>query len=216
LFVLSNRVLFNFFTHNNLSKNHFPIDDVVVSEEKIKTFITLFLADDLVAFFSLKLSKNDYDSFEELDWLLDLKDYLPEEAIYKMTSQVFSKLDFALSQMSAGGDTFSNIIYIKFKSFYDLLSHFRTVETDQKISQLLSLIIPYYEKKINVQFFTPVIQSMAYYNAFDENIKKTLDRNRAAVTVFTGEVGDNKPFAGVSVLIGIICAFLPLLVSKCS
>ncbi len=79
LFVLSNRILFNFFTHNNLARNHFQNYNLTISEEKMKQFIGLFLADDLISFFILKLSKTSYDDLEELDLLLGLKRYFPEE-----------------------------------------------------------------------------------------------------------------------------------------
>jgi hypothetical protein len=219
LFVLSNRVLFNFFTHSNLSKNHFSSYNGFVSDEKIKPFISLFLADDLISFFSFKLSKNTNDDLEELDFLLDLKEYFPEDILLKMSSLVFSKLDFAISQMAVGSNDFSNIDYIKFRSFYDLLSHFRAVETDNKIRKLLSLVVEYYTKKDNLEFFTSVIQSMAYYTyytAFDENINETLASNRTAVTVFTGDIDDTKPIATASILIGLFCAVIPFLVTKCS
>jgi hypothetical protein len=216
LFVLSNRVLFNFFTHSNLSKNHFSSYNSFVSDEKIKPFISLFLADDLISFFSFKLSKNTNDDLEELDFLLDLKEYFPEDILLKMSSLVFSKLDFAISQMAVGSNDFSNIDYIKFRSFYDLLSHFRAVETDNKIRKLLSLVVEYYTKKDNIEFFTSVIQSMAYYTAFDENINETLASNRTAVTVFTGDIDDTKPIATASILIGLFCAVIPFLVTKCS
>lgn len=216
LFVLSNRVLFNFFTQNNLSKNHFPSYNRIVSEEKIKHFIGVFLADDLISFFGFKLSKNGYDSLEELDFLLDLKGYLPEESIYKMTSLVFSKLDFAVSQMAVGSNDFSNIDYIKFRSFYDLLSHFKAVETDRKMRKLLSLVVEFYTKKENLEFFTSVIQSMAYYTAFDEKINETLTNNRAAVSVFTVDADDTKPITVASIFIGLFCAVIPFLVTKCS
>lgn len=167
LFLMSNRVLFNFATHNNFSKNHFLNYSRTVSEEKIKHFIAVFLADDLISAFSLKLTKNTYSCFEELDYLLGQKAYLPEEIIYKITSSVFSKLDFAIYQLSVSkSNDFSNIIYIRYRTFYDLLSHFRTVEADQKISSLLSFVIEFYQKKTNEEFFTSVIQSMAFLHCF--------------------------------------------------
>nr|WP_315200471.1 hypothetical protein [uncultured Flavobacterium sp.] len=217
LFLISNRVLFNFVTHNNFSKNHFSNYSHTVSEEKIKHFIAVFLADDLISFFSLKLTKNTYSCFEELDYLLDLKRYLPEETIYKMTSLVFSKLDFAVSQLSfSNSKDFSNIAYIRYRTFYDLLSHFRRVETDQKISSLLSFVIEFYQKKRNEEFFTSVIQSMAFYTAFDENINETLVKNREIVSVFKEDAGNPKTRPLASILIGLICAIIPFLVTKCS
>ncbi|MBF4519523.1 hypothetical protein IRZ71_24555 [Flavobacterium sp. ANB] len=216
LFVLSNRILFNFFTHNNFSRNHFSNYDLAVSDEKIKHFIAFFLADDLISFFSLKLSKGWFHYLEELDFLLDLKRYFPEEVIYKMRSLVFSKLDFAISQLTVlERKEFSNIAYIKHRTFYNLLSHFTTVESDQKISNLLSLVIKFYIKKTNTVFFTSVIQSMAFYRAINENINEVLAKNGAAV--YKPELKqDKKTHPAFSIFIGLICAIIPFLVSRCS
>lgn len=217
LFLLSNRVLFNFFTKNNLSKNHFPASSGFVSDEKVKHFIAVFLADDLLSFFSLKLSTNTYNDLEELDCLLDAKNFLPEETIYKMASLVFSKLDFAINQLSVTKSSdFSNIIYIRYTTFYRLLTHFRTFETDHKISDLLSLVIVFYQKKTNDSFFTAVIQSMAFYIAFDENVNEILVNNRASVTVFTSDGDPTKKPVLASIVIGLLCAVIPFLVTKCS
>lgn len=82
LFVLSNRVLFNFLNQSNFSKNNFSDYNLTVSAENIKHFISIFLADDLVSFFGLKLSKSWFHYLEDLDQLLDFKRYFPEEVIY--------------------------------------------------------------------------------------------------------------------------------------
>ncbi|PJJ10132.1 hypothetical protein CLU83_3523 [Flavobacterium sp. 1] len=217
LFLMSNRTLFNFLSKNNLSKNNFPVSNGFVSDEKVKGFIAVFLADDLLSFFSLKLSTNTYNDLEELDYLLDAKNYLPEEIIYKMASLVFSKLDFSINQLCVTySNDFSNIIFIRYTTFYGLLTHFRTFETDQKISDLLSLVIVFYQKKIDDSFFTAVIQSMAFYKAFDENVNETLIKNRASVTVFTSDGDPTKKPVLVSILIGLICAVIPFLATKCS
>lgn len=217
LFLLSNRILFNFFTYNNFSKNHFSNYNLTVSDEKMKDFIALFLADDLIAFFSLKLSKSWYHYLEELDLLLGLRRYFPEEIIYKMSLLLFSKLDFAISQLTVlTTKEFSNIVYIKYSTFYDLLSHFTTVESDQKISTLLSLVIEFYNKKTNTVFFTSVIQSMAFYKAFNKNINETLAKNSNAVSVFIEDVDNVKTSPVFNIIIAVTCAIIPFLVSKCS
>ncbi|MEN2400853.1 hypothetical protein GKZ90_0013795 [Flavobacterium sp. MC2016-06] len=214
LFIMSNRIFFNFFTNNNFSKDYFSNHDLAVSDEKMKHFIALFLADDLISIFSLKLSKSWYHYLEELDFLLDLKRYFPEEIIYKMGLLIFSKLDFAIYQLAVlKTNEFSNILYIKYKTFYDLLSHFTTVELDQKISNLLSLVIEFYKKKANVNFFTCVIQSMAFYNAFNENINDTLAKNRNVVSVFIEEDREKRRDA-IFVIIVIVFCFIAFVVGK--
>jgi len=217
LFVMSNRVFFNFFTHNNFSEDYFSNDNLIVSDEKIKDFITLFLAEDLISFFSLKLSKSWYHYLEELDFLLDLKTYFPEEVIYKMASLVFSKLDFAISQLRVlSSNDISSISYIQHKTFYYLLSHFATIELDRKMSNLLSLVIKFYEKKTNILFFTCVVKSMAFYNDFNGNITKILIQNRDAVSKFKDDAGNDKVDTATSLVIAVVCVVIFFLLIKCS
>jgi len=217
LFVMSNRVFFNFFTHNNFSEDYFSNDNLIVSDEKIKHFITLFLAEDLISFFSLKLSKSWYHYLEELDFLLDLKTYFPEEVIYKMASLVFSKLDFAISKLRVlSSNDISSISYIQHKTFYYLLSHFATIELDRKMSNLLSLVIKFYEKKTNILFFTCVVKSMAFYNDFNGNITKILIQNRDAVSKFKDDAGNDKVDTATSLVIAVVCVVIFFLLIKCS
>jgi hypothetical protein len=217
LFVMSNRVFFNFFTHNNFSEDYFSNDNLIVSDEKIKHFITLFLAEDLISFFSLKLSKSWYHYLEELDFLLDLKTYFPEEVIYKMASLVFFKLDFAISQLRVlSSNDISSISYIQHKTFYYLLSHFATIELDRKMSNLLSLVIKFYEKKTNILFFTCVVKSMAFYNDFNGNITKILIQNRDAVSKFKDDAGNDKVDTATSLVIAVVCVVIFFLLIKCS
>ena len=218
LFIISNRVLFNFFTHNNFSKDFFLNYNLTVSDEKIKHFIALFLVEDLISFFTLKLSKSTYENLEELDFLLDLKRYFSEEIIYKMSLLAFSKLDFAVSKLSVmkKGSEVSAISYIKYRTFYDLLSHFTSVELDKRISELLSLVIKFYKKNINIQFFTSVIRSMAFYKAFNESINDTLVKNRDGVSVFREDVDNVEASPIMKIILAVICVLIPFLVTKCS
>ena len=205
LFIVSNRIFFNFFTHNNFSKNHFLNYNGTVSDEKVKHFIALFLADDLISFFSLKLAKSWNEYLEELDLLLHLKRYFPEEIIYKMGLLVFSQLDFAVSQLAVSNTTeFSNISYIKYRTFYDLLSHFTSVELDQKMGNLLLLVVGSYKKKTNIIFFTSVIESMAFYNAFSENMNKALVKNRDLLFGLKEDPGNEKMHLSIKIIIVVV------------
>ncbi|WP_289665308.1 hypothetical protein [Flavobacterium panacagri] len=217
LFVISNRILFNFFTNNNRIENHFQDDNLNVSEEKMKHFISLFLADDLISFFSQKLSKGWYHYLEELDLLVKFKRYFPEEINYKMSSLIFSKLDFAIYKLSVlENNKVSDIAYIKHRTFYELLSHFASIELDQKITNLLSLVIDFYKKKTNIVFWNSVIKSMAFYTAFDDSINEILFKNSDAVSI-TGKYFSNADRSpAMRVLIAAICVIIPFLVTKCS
>ncbi|OXE97631.1 hypothetical protein B0A79_21390 [Flavobacterium piscis] len=213
LFVMSNLVLFNFLNHNNVSKNNVSNYNLTVSDEKIKEFIALFLTDDLISFFSLKLSKNSYNDLEELDAVLDLKRYFPEDIIYKMGLLLYSKLDFAISQLNVSTtNEFSNIAYIRHSAFYDLLSHFATIELDQKMVVLLNLVADNYEKMTNIVFFSSVIKSMASYNAFLEGISKLLIEGREILMRPKEKKGDENDelflvIKIISVIVFLLIAF---------
>ena len=212
LFVMSNSIFLNFFAQNKFSKEYFFNNNLSISDEKVKYFITLFLADDLISFFSLKLSKNTFENLEELDFLLDFKRYFSEEIIYKMTLLVFSKLDFAVSQLAiVDTNTYSAIIYIKFKAFYCLLSHFATIESDRKMSKLLSLVIKFYNKDTSSAFLGSVIKSMAFYNAFNENITKILAENSDAIPPVLEENVENAKMPPVVKIIIAIMVFAVIL-----
>lgn len=214
LFVMSNRILFNFFTNKNLSENQFLHYNRTVSDEKMKQFMGLFLAEDLLSFFSFKLSKGWFHYLEELDFLLGFKKYFSEELIYKMGSLVFSKLDFAIYQLAVSNtNKFSNIDFIKHRTFYCVLSHFTTLESDQKISKLLSLVIKLYNQKRNIPFFISVLQSMTSYKAFNENVNEVLIEYSNAVSL------NSKKFESFylrNITVVIIIILSSVLISKCS
>ncbi|MBW1656901.1 hypothetical protein [Flavobacterium quisquiliarum] len=216
LFVMSNSIFFNFFAQNKFSKKYIFNNDLFISDEKVKHFITLFLQDDLISFFSLKLSKSTGEDLEELDFLLDFKTYFSEEIIYKMKLLVFSKLDLAVSQLGIpNSNNHSSINYIKFKAFYSLLSHFATIELDKKMSNLLSLVIDSYNKNTSSIFFRSVIKSMAFYNAFSENLTKILAKNSTVVPLLPEEVENAKMPPVVKIIIAImIFAIILFLISK--
>ncbi|MBF4519522.1 hypothetical protein IRZ71_24550 [Flavobacterium sp. ANB] len=215
-FVMSNSICLNFFAQNKFSKEYFFTDNPNISDEKVKHFITLFLSVDLISLFSLKLSKNTFENLEELDFLLDFKRYFSEEIIYKMTVLVFSKLDFAISQLAVlNTNKYSAIIYIKFKAFYNVLSHFATIESDQKMSNLLSMVIKSYNKDTSSVFFGSVIKSMAFYNAFNENITKVLAENSDAIPALEEDVENAIMPPVVKIIIAImIFAVILFLICK--
>jgi hypothetical protein len=217
LFILSDPIFFNFFAHNNFSKSYFLNYNLTVSDERMRDFIVLFLADDLISFFSLKLSKSTCENFKELDSLLDLKRYFPEGIIYKMTLLVYSKLDFAVSQLSVlNTNNYSSIQYIEYKAFYDLLSHFATIELDQKMDNLLSLVVRSYKKNTSSNFFSSVIKSMVFYNAFNENMSKTLVKNRDLLLVSIEDEDYEKMHRVIKIIIAVVFLLIAFNKTRCS
>jgi hypothetical protein len=218
-FISSNRILYNFFSKKNHSRNRFSSDAVpVVSVDNVKSFISRFLSNDLDTFFEQKIAENRFDDIEDV---LMAKDYLPQNVLDKLNQLVSKKLDAILNKLDnnpSGEDTFS-INFIKHRSFYDLLSHFRSVENDDKIkamlhkstSSLLSL-------GIGSEFLDTMKMAMSNYKAVDSNLLSLLKSNKEEAIVRTQKTSSN--YSGMSIGTGILVIILVfrliLLMARCS
>ncbi|MBP1222194.1 hypothetical protein [Flavobacterium sp. 1355] len=220
LFISNNRILYNFFSGKNYSRNRFSSDNSVsVSAEAIQLFIKKYLEKDLDSFFDKSLESN---KFESIDDLLIVKEYLPQSLIDTLGLKLSNKLDEILEKMSSDSslrDSFSSISFIQQKSFYDLVSHFRSEEMDQKIKAINNKVSsPLVDVRIKNQLLNPVMTAMANYKPVDPGFANLLTVNRNMVYAETESVS-NSSSGGMSpwtyVVIGIIVLRLILLMARC-
>jgi hypothetical protein len=220
LFISNNRILYNFFSGKNYSRNRFSSDNSVsVSPESIQLFIKKYLEKDLDTFFDKSLNAN---RFESIDDLLIVKEYLPQSLIDTLGLKLSNKLDEILEKMSSDSslrDSFSSISFIQQKSFYDLVSHFRSEEMDQKIKAINNKVSsPLVDVRIKNQLLNPVMTAMANYKPVDPGFANLLTVNRNMVYAETESVS-NSSSGGMSpwtyVVIGIIVLRLILLMARC-
>jgi hypothetical protein len=220
LFISNNRILYNFFSGKNYSRNRFSSDNSVsVSAEAIQLFIKKYLEKDLDSFFDKSLENN---KFESIDDLLIVKEYLPQSLIDTLGTKLSDKLDAILDKMSSDTslrDSFSSISFVQQKSFYDLASHFRSEEMDAKIKAIINKVSsPHVDQRIKHQILNPVMTSMANYKPVDIGFANLLVANRNMVYAETESVS-NSSSGGMSpwtyVVIGIIVLRLILLMARC-
>jgi len=220
LFISNNRILYNFFSGKNYSRNRFSSDNSVsVSAEAIQLFIKKYLEKDLDSFFDKSLENN---KFESIDDLLIVKEYLPQSLIDTLGTKLSDKLDAILDKMSSDTslrDSFSSISFVQQKSFYDLASHFRSEEMDAKIKAIINKVSsPLVDQRIKHQILNPVMTSMANYKPVDPGFANLLVVNRNMVYAETESVS-NSSSGGTSpwtyVVIGIIVLRLILLMARC-
>jgi hypothetical protein len=220
LFISNNRILYNFFSGKNYSRNRFSSDNSVsVSAEAIQLFIKKYLEKDLDSFFDKSLENN---KFESIDDLLIVKEYLPQSLIDTLGTKLSDKLDAILDKMSSDTslrDSFSSISFVQQKSFYDLASHFRSEEMDAKIKAIINKVSsPLVDQRIKHQILNPVMTSMANYKPVDIGFANLLVANRNMVYAETESVS-NSSSGGMSpwtyVVIGIIVLRLILLMARC-
>lgn len=220
LFISNNRVLYNFFSKKNHSRNRFSSDVVPsVSVDAVKSFINKFLSEDLDAFFEEKILKNKFDDVEDF---LSVKDYLPQNSLDKLSQKLSDKFDSVLDTLEKNPtavDTLS-FNFIKHRSFYDLLSHFRSPENDEKIQKLLNLMSSMLVSfGIKIEFLNPMMIAMGNYKAVDYNLVNLLKSNKDQTIANTQKVSSSgrSPISiGGGIVAIIIIIRLILLMARCN
>jgi hypothetical protein len=180
LFISNNRILYNFFARKNYARNRFSSDNAVsVSVEQVKAFIEKFLAKDLETFFDENLAQN---KFEIIDDFLSAKEYLPQTSLDSLSQKVSEKLDAVISKIDANpslSNGTNGIEFLKYRSFYNLISQFSSKENDQKIKtiydKMRSLIVL---ASVRNEFLNPMISAMSNYKAADYELARILQDNK--------------------------------------
>jgi hypothetical protein len=220
LFISNNRVLYNFFSKKNHSRNRFSSDVVPsVSVDAVKSFISKFLSEDLDAFFEEKILKNKFDDVEDF---LSVKDYLPNNSLDKLSQKLSDKFDSVLDTLEKNPTAVDAISFnfIKHRSFYDLLSHFRSPENDEKIQKLLNLMSSMLVSfGIKTEFINPMMIAMGNYKAVDYNLVNLLKSNKDQTIANTQKVsssGGSSLSIGGGIIAIIIIIRLILLMARCN
>jgi len=181
-FVLENRRLFNFFTGKLYPQRDFNPQDV--EEQVVQDFIGKYLQDDLLLAIDRMLIANQYES---LDDILEEKAYFPEEVQFTITKKLLTKIDFGIGRMIA--KQYEAIQFLKFRTFYNCLSHLTSVDTDKKINTLLDVTADQYNAKKNASFASGVMIAMSNYRTDDEELSRVLVSNHAIMTSSNGKSG---------------------------
>lgn len=220
LFISSNRILYNFFAKTNYSRNRFSSDhSVSVTNEAVKSFISMFLSADLDGFFEEKIAQNRFDDVEDF---LAVKDYLPETSLNALSQFIDDKFDAVLNIITNNPSQESTLSFnfIKHRSFYDLLSHFRSSKNDERIRTLLntmtSTLVDFNIKSV---FLNQMMIAMGNYKAVDNDLASTLKFNKDQTLANTQKIGSSSSSAlstGGTIVLIIIVIRIILLMVRCS
>ena len=215
-FIANNRILYNFFSRKNLSRDKFNPSAISVPSESVKSFINEFLSAHLNTFFNDKMEQNKYD---ELDDLLQEKERLPQNSIDKLKLKISEKLDSVINQLDNFDTDVFSLNFLKHRSFYDLLTHFKSTENDEKIKSILSKMNSSMRFVGSQEFNDSMMLSMVNYKPVDNDLSITLKNNRDGAitrTQKTATSGSSPMSIGTMIVLGIIVIRLILVMVRCN
>lgn len=176
-FILENRRLFNFFTGKIYPPSHFNPQNAEADVEEVSAFIDKYLRDDLLLAIDRLLVANQY---EDLDEILTEHEYFPEDVQFAISRKLQTKIDFGAGRMVQ--KKYDAIQFLKFRTFYNCISHFSSVDTDKKINMLLDITADHYNAKKNTSFARSVMIAMSHYKTQDDELERVLISNHAIMT----------------------------------
>ncbi|WPO80067.1 hypothetical protein [Flavobacterium sp. KACC 22761] len=209
LFVCNNRILYNFFSKKNYSRNRFISDHPISSsKEDVRIFIDKFLSKDLDAILEYYITNNRFDNIDDL---FEVKEYLPESSLERLSNKVSEKLDYAIQtvngslQPSAVSET---VEFLKYRSFYVLVSHFRSAEKDEKIRAVYNKVYNLHSNSVvRHELINPMISSLVNYNAVDSELNNLFRKNKNQLDAAQERVDNassSSGFSGWSIAVVII------------
>lgn len=217
LFIVSYRPFFNLFAQKDLPRNAFGNKPVEANENQIKLFVDEFLLDDLMLFFDKQIAANN---FQDVFDLLNIKKHIPDIILFKIEKKIHGKVDFAVAKIAQPVMDLSEIDYVQKHAVYKVLNIFASIETDNKIRNLLNPMVVKFNGGYSKEFFTDAMIGMFNYNAFDEDIQKVIADNRNAMlgnssTNTYNNSGSKVSWKVIGVVIFVLLRIL-LTANKCS
>jgi len=218
VFVLSNRHLYNFFTGKDMMRKYFPEVLPAQSAERVRNFIGRFLSDDLELRLDRAIASEKFGSIREL---LTQSDYLPEEALHRLERRMVGKLEFGIGKMPREGaiDT-TGINYMRVMSFYEVLSHFSSIEMDEKIRIVINRTADMYNTGREKQFAADVMVCLPSYKAFDDDLNRVTSGNRSIASSSRSSYSGSESKSGVSgrviFIVIVLIVKLVIVMGRCS
>lgn len=178
-FIINTREWYNYFAQTNYSRNEFPFQYVsTTNQEKMRAFIGLYLEPDLV----LKAQQNiQQNQFEELVKLLENKAFIPEKTQRNWNGLANEKIDFALARINETINQSADISYIKKRDFYEFLSHFKSIEMDEKVRLLSFKMDKLYRRNSRLALAHETLFALSYYEPFEKELAHELLHYRSKV-----------------------------------
>jgi len=209
LFLCNNRILYNFFSKKNYSRNRFISDHPISSsKEDVRVFMDKFLSKDLDAILDDYMANNRFDTIDDL---LEIKEYLPESSLEQLSNKVSEKLDYAIQTVNGSlhpSAVSETVEFLKYRSFYVLVSHFRSAEKDEKIRAVYNKVYNLHSNSVlRLELMNPMISSLVNYNAVDSELNNLFRKNKNQLDVANekeNSASSSSGFPGWSIAVIVI------------
>ena len=199
--VLNNRILFNFFAKKDYPRKHFTDEFAFVETEKVKSFVQLFLSEELYAFFNQNLES---DKFNEISHLIEAKNYFPDNLNFILRQHSLDKLDEAIAILKPPYGNIFKILYIKDSHFFTFLNHIKDQEIERKIKDLLDATTNIYKLDQNSELANKTFLAMNNYAAFDAALSQKIKSNKdISETKFEAYIPKKRNLTWVYLVVGL-------------
>jgi hypothetical protein len=177
--VLNSRILFNFFAGKEYPRKYFSNEFASVEPEKLKSFVQLFLGDDLNQFFIQNLEADKYDI---IGHLAEARNYFPDNLDYALKQHSLDKLDAAISVLKPPYGNFSKILYVRDKYFFMFLNHIKIEdwEIERKVKELYEVVDDIYKQNPTSELANKIFLAMDSYDASDESFSRKIRNSKEA------------------------------------
>ena len=147
------------------------------------------------------------------------KDHLPQSFLDKLKTKISDKLNSVINKLdNFDSDAFS-LNFLKHRSFYDLLTHFKSTENDENIKSILNKMNSSMRFVGSEEFNDSMMLSMVNYKPVDNDLAITLKNNRDGAitrTQKTATSGSSPMSIGSIIVLVIIVIRLVLVMVRCS
>lgn len=198
--VLNNRRLFNFFAKKDYPRKDFINELEAVDTEKVKSFVQLFLGEELNLFFSQNLEANKFD---EISPLAEARNYFPDNLNFALKQHSLDKVEDAIAVLKPPFGNLSKILYIKDGSFFSFLNQIKDAEIELKIKELLDSVMHICRLDNNSELANKTFLAMNNYSALDDDFSQKIKRNKdIGDTKFEAHIKKRKNLTWVYVVVG--------------
>ena len=143
----------------------------------------------------------------------------PQSSLDKLKTKISDKLNSVINKLdNFDSDAFS-LNFLKHRSFYDLLTHFKSTENDENIKSILNKMNSSMRFVGSEEFNDSMMLSMVNYKPVDNDLAITLKNNRDGAitrTQKTATSGSSPMSIGSIIVLVIIVIRLVLVMVRCS
>jgi hypothetical protein len=161
-------------------------------------------SDELEAFFNQNIALNNFNIISKL---VQVQHVISDDFLKKITMQLIDKLEEAKPILTPPFGDFSKILFLKEADFYVFLNHIKTPEIEEKVKDVLKLLMAIYEQDSGSEMAGKSFIALNNFVAIDEELGQLINGNK-----FSSEVKAS-PFLSKKVKYNLIYLVVFIFVS---